>query len=79
MNLRLLNKTQRQLRDIFASVSYNLTMKRIAPPVQKTQPLIDSLLTAYWGNQYHRCNNLANACEHLSSKASNECDLDIRT
>lgn len=79
MQLGLRRSTQEQIQDIFKSVSYHRSLKRVSVPIQGDYPLIDSLLTAYLKNNENKCDGLVKTCENYAKKASNNCTVDIDT
>jgi hypothetical protein len=79
MRLNLKRHTQEQIQDIFKTVSYHPTLTRTEPPDIETYPLADSLLKAYWQNDFPRQMRLAKLCETRAKKATNPATLVIHT
>ena len=77
MKLMLLNRTQRAIQAIFKPVSYTGQASKTTVPDNDYIPtgIADSLLAAYWNNNYHKYHNLAKICEHMSKKATYDADI----
>ena len=73
----LLNSTQRAIQAIFKQVSYTGPATKATIPDNDHIPtgIADSLLAAYWHNNYHKYTNLAKMCEHMSKKATFDADI----
>ena len=80
MRLKLKRDTQEQIQEIFKTVSYHSnSMDRVFIGHQADHPLIDSLLNAHWKHQDERESNMARSIENFAKKATNNCNVDIRT
>ena len=88
MRLKLKRDTQEQIQILFKTVSYHSnSMDRVFNAntgVRKgnefdSYPYIDLLLMAHWNNNHDKEDSLAKLCENIAKKATNNCDIDIRT